>query len=78
MPLPSSKAGYLFIAAALLLFVFGSYAVLFSAFLPLSGVTPLDVIARDAHYKYFALLVIPTTSYFVIANWVGWQYFMNS
>lgn len=38
----------------------------------------LDVLAQDTHYKYFALLIIPTSSYFVIANWVGWQYYQNS
>lgn len=38
----------------------------------------LDVLARDTHYKYFVLLIIPTSSYFVIANWVGWQYYQNS
>ena len=38
----------------------------------------LDVLAQDTHYKYFVLLIIPTTAYFVIANWVGWQYYQNS
>ena len=38
----------------------------------------LDMLAADTHYKYFALFLIPTTSYFVIANWVGWQYYRNS
>ncbi|KAG8217746.1 hypothetical protein J3R82DRAFT_5906 [Butyriboletus roseoflavus] len=38
----------------------------------------LDVLAQDTHYKYFVLLIIPTSSYFVIANWVGWQYYQNS
>ena len=38
----------------------------------------LDVLAQDTHYKYFVLLLIPTSSYFVIADWVGWQYFQNS
>jgi hypothetical protein len=38
----------------------------------------LREIALDSHYKYFALLIIPTMSYFVIANWVGWQYFSNT
>lgn len=38
----------------------------------------LDVLAQDTHYKYFAMLIVPTTAYFVIANWVGWQYYRNS
>lgn len=45
---------------------------------PLMSVQVLDTFARDMHYKYFALLIIPTTAYFVIANWVGWQYYRNS
>lgn len=39
---------------------------------------PLDSLSQDAHYKYFAVLFIPAGVYFVIANWVGWQYFRNS
>ncbi|KAF8559810.1 hypothetical protein OG21DRAFT_1594602 [Imleria badia] len=61
-----------------LFFLLASYAVLFSAFLPLSAIPLLDVLAKDTHYKYFVLLIIPTSSYFVIANWVGWQYYQNS
>lgn len=38
----------------------------------------LDAIARDAHYKYLALFSVPVCAYFVIANWVGWQFFRNS
>jgi len=38
----------------------------------------LDVLARDTHYKYFVVFIIPTGAYFVIANWVGWQYYRNS
>jgi hypothetical protein len=38
----------------------------------------LDLLAQDTHYKYFIMLVIPMSIYFVIANWVGWQYYRNS
>lgn len=38
----------------------------------------LKVVVEDTHYKYLALFLIPTFSYFVIANWVGWQYYQNS
>ena len=38
----------------------------------------LDAIAEDTHYKYFVFLFVPMLIYFVIANWVGWQYFRNS
>ena len=38
----------------------------------------LDALARDAHYKYLALFSVPVCAYFVIANWVGWQFFRNS
>jgi hypothetical protein len=37
-----------------------------------------DLVARDDHYKYLILFIIPVGSYFVIANWVGWQYYRNS
>lgn len=38
----------------------------------------LDTLTRDTHYKYLALFSVPVCAYFVIANWVGWQFFRNS
>ena len=35
-------------------------------------------ICTDDHYKYLIPLLIPTTSWFVIANWVGWEFFRNA
>ena len=90
----SLNVGHLIIASSVFFLVLASYAVLFSAFLPLSGVfvrpllhtirlsfdklQALDILAIDTHYKYVLVLLIPTTYYFVIANWVGWQYYRNS
>ncbi|KAH7924596.1 hypothetical protein BV22DRAFT_1013045 [Leucogyrophana mollusca] len=76
MELPDK--GHIIILFTSLFFVVASYAVLFSAFLPPTGVYVLDILAQDTHYKYFALFIIPTGAYFVIANWVGWQYYQNS
>lgn len=42
------------------------------------GMQMVDALAQDMHYKYFAVLVFPMSVYFVIANWVGWQYYRNS
>ncbi len=87
--------GHAIIGLTVLFFLVASYAILLSAWLPLSGnsvwISPssgqpnlqilvqiLDTLAQDKHYKYLVLLMIPTTSYFVIANWVGWQYYRNS
>lgn len=36
------------------------------------------LVADDARYKYFPFLVVPAGLLFVIANWVGWQYYQNS
>ncbi|KAH7877589.1 hypothetical protein F5879DRAFT_316643 [Lentinula edodes] len=74
----SLNIGHLIIAATAVFFVIASYSVLFSAFLPFRGNAVLDALAEDTHYKYFVLLIIPTGAYFVIANWVGWQYYRNS
>ncbi|KAJ3805485.1 hypothetical protein EV368DRAFT_31295 [Lentinula lateritia] len=74
----SPNIGHLIIAATAVFFVIASYSVLFSAFLPLTGNVVLDALAKDTHYKCFVLLIIPTGAYFVIANWVGWQYYRNS
>jgi hypothetical protein len=58
------------------------YVILSSSWLQVQSIyglkQVLDIIARDSHYKYLVVLIIPTTSYFVIANWVGWQYYRNS
>ncbi|KAI5899664.1 uncharacterized protein SCHCODRAFT_02605783 [Schizophyllum commune H4-8] len=70
--------GLAIIAVSLAFFVVGSYSIFFSAFLPLTGISVLDALALDTHYKYLAVLLIPTSTYFVIANWVGWQYYQNS
>ncbi|KAF4579069.1 Phosphatidylinositol N-acetylglucosaminyltransferase subunit Y [Pleurotus pulmonarius] len=70
--------GHAIIGLTVLFFLVASYAILLSAWLPLSGNSILDTLAQDKHYKYLVLLMIPTTSYFVIANWVGWQYYRNS
>ncbi|KAF8902078.1 hypothetical protein CPB84DRAFT_1776552 [Gymnopilus junonius] len=77
---PSSRPlnGYFIVGFSLFFFFVASYAILFSALLPLTGIQVLDVLAKDTHYKYFAILLVPTTSYFVIGNWVGWQYYQNS
>lgn len=32
----------------------------------------------DDHYKYLVPLLVPTTAWFVIANWVGWEFFRNA
>ncbi|KAJ7156027.1 hypothetical protein C8R43DRAFT_884008 [Mycena crocata] len=72
------NSGHFLLLFSAFFFCLASYATLFSAFLPLSGVFILDTLANDTHYKYFGILIIPTTAYFVIANWVGWQYYRNS
>ncbi|KAF7778774.1 hypothetical protein Agabi119p4_3119 [Agaricus bisporus var. burnettii] len=71
-------SGNIIITFTILFCIIASYAVFFSAFLPASDSPLLRTLAEDTHYKYFAILIIPTTSYFVIANWVGWQYYSNS
>ncbi|KAI6144824.1 hypothetical protein EDD17DRAFT_1656356 [Pisolithus thermaeus] len=70
--------GHLIVGLTALFFVLAGYAVLASAIVPPTGIFLLDVLAQDTHYKYFALFLIPTSAYFVIANWVGWQYYQNS
>ncbi|KAF7294983.1 hypothetical protein MIND_01036400 [Mycena indigotica] len=71
-------SGYGLLVLSAVFFAFASYAVLLSAFFPLTGIFLLDLLANDHHYKYFVLLLVPTTAYFVIANWVGWQFYRNS
>ncbi|TEB35862.1 hypothetical protein FA13DRAFT_1727403 [Coprinellus micaceus] len=70
--------GHLVVVVAVAFFLVASYAVLLSAFYPLPSIPVLNVLGADTHYKYLVILLIPTVSYFVIANWVGWQYYQNS
>ncbi|KAG5727677.1 hypothetical protein E4T56_gene12269 [Termitomyces sp. T112] len=72
------NSGHVIISFSIVFFALASYAVLFSAFLPPTGLSLFDMLAYDSHYKYFVLFIIPTGAYFVIANWVGWQYYRNS
>ncbi|OJT15745.1 hypothetical protein TRAPUB_4381 [Trametes pubescens] len=75
---PSPAVGYAILASSVVFLLVGSYAVFFSAFFPETGVWLLDVLARDTLYKYLAIMLIPAGTGFVIANWVGWQYYRNS
>ncbi|KAH9901280.1 hypothetical protein C8Q73DRAFT_677342 [Cubamyces lactineus] len=77
-PRPSPAVGYAILAGSLLFLLGASYAVFFSAFLPRTGIWVLDVLAEDRHYKYLVITLVPTSTWFVIANWVGWQYYRNS
>ncbi|KAF9521109.1 hypothetical protein BS47DRAFT_11115 [Hydnum rufescens UP504] len=75
---PMEFKGYLLVVISVLFFLSASYAVFFSALVAPSGILLLDHLAADNHYKYLALLLVPTGAYFVIANWVGWQYYRNA
>jgi Phosphatidylinositol N-acetylglucosaminyltransferase subunit Y len=88
------NVGHAILALSAVFFAVTGYAVLFSALLPSSGITvrssvlsegviltsaqALKALEDDTHYKYFTILLVPTSAYFVIANWVGWQYYQNS
>ncbi|KAI0256894.1 hypothetical protein BJV78DRAFT_315621 [Lactifluus subvellereus] len=87
--LPAPHIGFIFLAASALLLAIGTHAILFSALFPVSpggGSSAavisvgalLDALACDTHYKYLGLFSVPVCAYFVIANWVGWQFFRNS
>jgi hypothetical protein len=78
--LPAPHIGYIYLAASALLLVLGAHAIA-----PFPGhaagstsVMALNALERDGHYKYLALFSVPVCAYFVIANWVGWQFFRNS
>ncbi|KAI0273399.1 hypothetical protein BC834DRAFT_853653 [Gloeopeniophorella convolvens] len=67
MALPPPRTAALFLAGSTALLVIGARTVLLAP----AG-------APAAHYACLALLGVPVGAYFVIANWVGWQYFRNS
>lgn len=76
--LPSINAGYMIIVSSVLFFLIIGYATFFSAFISPPPNLVLKLVVEDTHYKYLVLFLIPTSSYFAIANWVGWQYYQNS
>ncbi|PFH54412.1 hypothetical protein AMATHDRAFT_135272 [Amanita thiersii Skay4041] len=73
-----SWAGCGLVILSFCFFSIASYLVLFSAFLPTPTSSLLNSLVEDSHYKYLAVLIVPTSAYFIIANWVGWQYYQNS
>ncbi|KAI0691424.1 hypothetical protein BC835DRAFT_1279182 [Cytidiella melzeri] len=75
---PSVATGYFVLCVSVVFLLVGGWATLFSAFLPRTNCWVIDIIAEDTHYKYLILLLVPTTAYFVIGNWVGWQFYSNS
>ena len=79
--LPAPHIGYLYLTFSALLLVVGTYAILFGALFAghdAGPITAINALERDGHYKYLALFSVPVCAYFVIANWVGWQFFRNS
>ncbi|KAI9459493.1 hypothetical protein BJY52DRAFT_1266179 [Lactarius psammicola] len=82
--LPAPHIGYIYLAASALLLVVGAHAILLGALFPghaggpTTNITALNTLERDGHYKYLTLFSVPVCAYFVIANWVGWQFFRNS
>ncbi|CUA68182.1 hypothetical protein RSOLAG22IIIB_03421 [Rhizoctonia solani] len=73
--------GYALATLSLFVLMFGIYTSLLSPILAYFEITPYNVhsrVAADAHYKYFPFLIVPAGLLFVIANWVGWQYYQNS
>jgi len=81
--LPAPHVGYIYLIASAFLLVGGTHAIVFSALFPghaasSTGITAINTLERDGHYKYLVLFSVPVCAYFVIANWVGWQFFRNS
>lgn len=75
------QRGYMLALLSVLILLFGIYTSLLSPVFAHFGLSPLLVhrlVAADTHYKYFPFLVVPAGLLFVIANWVGWQYYQNS
>lgn len=76
LPLRPRSALQLYIGAACMFTI-----SLLSALLALSyfycpaQITWLRPLCEDEHYKYLVPLLIPVTTWFAIANWVGWEYF---
>ncbi|KAH8980933.1 hypothetical protein EDB86DRAFT_2978069 [Lactarius hatsudake] len=78
--LPAPHIGYIYLAASALLLAVGAHTILLGALFPggTTSIMALNALERDGHYKYLALFSVPVCAYFVIANWVGWQFFRNS
>ncbi|GFZ46271.1 hypothetical protein JCM24511_04518 [Saitozyma sp. JCM 24511] len=76
-PPASASATQLYLAAGvlfLLALLSGGLAISY-LICPIDTVPWLTHLCDDGHYKYLVPLLLPVTAWFVIANWVGWEYF---
>ncbi|CAE6382280.1 unnamed protein product [Rhizoctonia solani] len=75
------QRGYGLVMLSLVVLLFGIYMSLLSPTLAYFEFLPSrlhSMVAADIHYKYLPFLIVPAGLLFVIANWVGWQYYQNS
>ncbi|KZV70299.1 hypothetical protein PENSPDRAFT_651688 [Peniophora sp. CONT] len=78
MSLPSLFLGCIILSLTGIFFLCGSYALWLSDIIPLPASSALRTVLTDARCLYSAILILPIASYFIIANWVGWQYYSAS
>ncbi|AFR93161.1 hypothetical protein J008_01036 [Cryptococcus neoformans] len=76
LPLRPRSALQLYIGAACMFTIsFLSALLALSYFYCPAHITWVSPLCEDEHYKYLVPLLIPVTTWFAIANWVGWEYF---
>ncbi|ORY91667.1 hypothetical protein BCR35DRAFT_328256 [Leucosporidium creatinivorum] len=59
-------------------FAVGVWSIAVGPFVDTEGVLILDTLAKDTHYKYLLVFLVPVTLYAVIINWWGLKIFRHA
>ncbi|KAM0745767.1 hypothetical protein T439DRAFT_329742 [Meredithblackwellia eburnea MCA 4105] len=71
-------SGWAMILGSTSAFVLGIWSICVGPFIDTDGVWFLDMLAKDSHYKYLLVFLIPVTLYAVIVNWWGLKIFRHA
>ncbi|GAA6062446.1 hypothetical protein JCM10212_003320 [Sporobolomyces blumeae] len=72
------RLGYALLAGATLWLSLGAWSIVIGPRVEMTGIDLLDAMARDTHYKYLVVLLIPVTTVAVIVNWWGLKIFRHA
>ncbi|KAK4704090.1 hypothetical protein P7C70_g2120, partial [Phenoliferia sp. Uapishka_3] len=70
--------GWTLLVGSTVCFVSGIWSIAVGPFIDTEGIWVLDAMAKDTHYKYLLILIVPVTLYAVIINWWGLKIFRHA
>ncbi|KPV77380.1 uncharacterized protein RHOBADRAFT_64476 [Rhodotorula graminis WP1] len=72
------RCGVALVVASASCFALGLWSMLVGPLCGPTGITVLDALVHDTHYKYLVVLLVPVTVCFVIVNWWGLKIFRHA